>query len=172
MVDGKVCNALAGSSTLRCYICQGTISQMNNIKSIVDREVRPEMFRFCLSVLHAYIRFFEAFLHISYKLDIKSWKVPKDKKALLEQRKIAIQDKLKQKLGLIVDVPKPEFGTSNNGNTARRFFANPQLAAEVIGIDEELIKRCSVILRILNCGYDIKFPEFKQYCLITNEKYV
>lgn len=172
MVDGKVCNALAGSSTMRCYICQEPISQMNKIKSVCDVKERAEMFRFGLSVLHAYIRFFEAFLHISYRLEIKSWKVTKDKKALVEQRKKAIQDKFKHKMGLIVDIPKPGFGTSNNGNTARRFFANPKLAAEVTEIDEELIRRCSVILKTLNCGYDIKVSEFRQYCLTTAERYV
>lgn len=172
MVDGKVCNALSDTSAMKCYICNATISQLNEIKSLRKRPVQPEMYRFGLSVLHAYIRFFECILHISYRLELKTWKVPKTHKTELEQRKQLIQNAFRQRMGLIVDVPKQGFGTSNDGNTARKFFADPTLAAEITGVDEELIRRFGVILKTINSGYEIKYAEFDKYCLETAERYI
>jgi len=42
-------------------------------------------------------------------------------------------------MALIVDQPKVESGNSNDGNTARRFFYNPELASSITGIDINLI---------------------------------
>lgn len=172
MVDGKVCNALGDTSTMKCYICRASISQMNEIKTLKKHVVQPEMYRFGLSVLHAYIRFFECILHISYRLELKTWKVPKSHKDKVEERKKLIQTKFRQQMGLIVDVPKQGFGTSNDGNTARRFFQNTDLAAEITGVDKGLIRRFGVILQALNSKYAIKYEEFNKYCLETAEKYV
>lgn len=58
-------------------------------------------------------------------------------------------------MGLIVDVPKQGSGTSNDGNTARRFFCDPQLTAEITGISEELIQRLHTIQQAITCGYKI-----------------
>jgi hypothetical protein len=59
-------------------------------------------------------------------------------------------------MGLIVDVPKPGFGNTNDGNTSRRFFAGPDLAAEITGVGINLIFRFQVILEI---------EEKKMYCI-------
>ena len=56
-----------------------------------------------------------------------------------EIRKQKIQLDFRNKIGLIVDVPKPGFGNSNDGSTSRRFFADPELAAEILCIDYNLI---------------------------------
>ncbi len=51
-------------------------------------------------------------------------------------------------MGLMVDLVKPGgSGTSNDGNTARRFFKNPALSASITGIDEDLIRRFAGILQ-------------------------
>lgn len=60
---------------MKCYICKAKISEMNNIDALRKKTLDPNSFRFGLSVLHAYIRFFECLLHISYRLEIKTWKV-------------------------------------------------------------------------------------------------
>lgn len=74
MIDGKVCNAITNtSSTQRCYLCQATSKQFNDIDAILQKEVKEDHLQFGLSTLHAWIRFFECCLHISYKLDIKKW---------------------------------------------------------------------------------------------------
>lgn len=44
-----------------------------------------------LSTLHAHIRFFEWFLHIATKLDVKVWYKTKELKAQIEARKSVLQ---------------------------------------------------------------------------------
>ncbi|KAJ8953465.1 hypothetical protein NQ318_023584 [Aromia moschata] len=55
----------------------------------------------------------------------------------VEQRSEEIKRKFKNQMGLIVDKPKPGYGNSNDGNTARRFFKNPELSGEITGFDKK-----------------------------------
>ncbi|GBP07525.1 SCAN domain-containing protein 3 [Eumeta japonica] len=57
------------------------------------------------------------------RLDFKKWQArSSDDKTLLAQKKQHVQQQFKQRLGLIVDKPRSGgSGTSNDGNTARRF---------------------------------------------------
>jgi len=48
---------------------------MNKIDGLINYKADYETFRFGISVLHAHIRFSECLLHISYRLDIKTWQV-------------------------------------------------------------------------------------------------
>ncbi|KAL4152921.1 hypothetical protein QTP88_000754 [Uroleucon formosanum] len=137
MVDGKICNALTDTtSTLRCFLC-GTISkQFNLIDEMVKREVKTDNLSFGISVLHGWIRFFECLLHLSYKLPLKKWQARGDvEKKIVLENKLRIQKEFKEKLGLLVDKPKPGFGNSNDGNTARRFFQNSEISAEITKLD-------------------------------------
>jgi hypothetical protein len=52
------------------------------------------------------------------------------------ERKKIIVDELRQKLGILVEQPKPGFGSKNDGR-------NPEVSAEVTGLNEELIRRFS-----------------------------
>ncbi|KAG8238795.1 hypothetical protein J437_LFUL017877 [Ladona fulva] len=54
-----------------------------------------------------------------------------ESKILMLKMKEIIQKPFRKKMGLIVDVPKPDYGTSYDGCTARRFYADPKLASEV-----------------------------------------
>ena len=114
-----------------------------------------------LSTLHAWIRFFECLLHISYRLEVKKRQIRKQDRENVQQRKHLIQEKFRKEMGLVADVPKPGgSGTTNDGNTARRFFRDPALSASITGIDETLIRRCSVILQALSSGYRVKATVF------------
>ena len=53
--------------------------------------------------------------------------VPKSKKPILNKRKKKIQDAFIDKLNLYVDFPLPGTGTSTDGNTARKLFANAEV---------------------------------------------
>lgn len=172
MIDGKVCNALTDThSTQKCYICGATPSMMNEeSRKFPSKEDR---FGFGLSTLHAWIRTFECMLHISYRMDLKKWQVKgENDKAILKQRSQMIQKEFKDRMGLIVDKPKPGYGNSNDGNTARRFFANAELSGEITGLDVRLIKRFHVILRTLSSGYDINCSEFEKFCVETRKLYL
>ena len=107
---------------------------------------------------------------ISYRLDIKKWKV---NKSIVSSRKSYIQSELRKKLGLIVDVPIPGGrGTSNDGNTARIFFNEYEVSSRITEIDMDLIKRLGVILKVINCRFDIDAVKFDQYCQETFKLYV
>ena len=67
---------------------------------------------------------------------------------------------MKDHLGLIVGVPKSSgSGTTNNGNTARNVFRNYKVSAEILGIDQNLMKRFYVILCVLSCKHQINDDE-------------
>ena len=48
------------------------------------------------------------------------------------QREFRIQKAFRERMGLIVDVPSPESGNTNDGNTAFH-FDSPDLAADLTG---------------------------------------
>ena len=75
MDDGKICNSLSQTLSAKCYICGAKPTEMNNLEKCISKEVNTQRYEFGLSPLHSYIRFFEYFLHISYRLEIKMWQV-------------------------------------------------------------------------------------------------
>lgn len=190
MIDGKVCNALTKTtSAQRCFLCGATSKQFNNIDSILDIPISEENYRFGISSLHAWIRCFECLLHISYKLDCQTWQVrkqnekskvkdaekeeiKKENKAKVDARKGRIQKEFKSKLFLFVDMPKQGFGSTNDGNTARRFFENYKVSAKITGLDKNLIYRFHIILQTITCGFAIDIDKFKEYTLDTARDYV
>lgn len=172
MVDGKVCNAATNTkSTIKCYICGATSKNFNNLSK--KNEVNEESLGFGLFILHARIRLFESLLHLSYKLEVQTWQVRSEKdKQLVKDRNDKIQKDFRDKMGLIVDVPKPGFGNSNDGNTSRRFFDSPDLVAEITGLDMNFIDRIKIILEVLSSGYTIDIKKFKTYTAETAQNYV
>lgn len=81
--------------------------------------------------------------------------------------------KFKEKMGLLVDVPRPGgSGTSNDDNTARQFFANSHLSSIITGVNEEVIKRFGVILQVISTGYKINLQLFDNYAVETAKLFV
>lgn len=96
----------------------------------------------------------------------------KNGKKKKKKRKASIQERFKTELGLIVDVPKAQYGNSNDGNTSRRFFANIETSARITGVDERLIERFAIILEVISSGHEINLPKFSSYCSDTAKLYV
>ncbi|CAH2000475.1 unnamed protein product [Acanthoscelides obtectus] len=161
MLDGSVGNVLSETnSTMKCIICGATPKDMNTLAGI-NRPPNVDNYRFGLSTLHCWIRFFEYLLHIGYRLPIKSWQVRvPENKAIVEANKKRIQAEFRAKLSLIVDKPKPGYGSSNDGNTARIFFHNPQTSSDITGVDRELIEKIAIILGVLASGCAIDMEKF------------
>lgn len=158
---------------MKCYICNASPKQMNDVNSVKIRTVKVEHYFFGLSSLHCWIRCFEYLLHISYRLDIKCWAIRnKDNKEKINQGKKNIQSAFRIQMGLLIDIVKQGKGTSNDGNTARKFFGNPQLSAEITGLDENLIIRFSIILQVLASGQKINTSKFTDFAFQTAELYV
>ncbi|CAH1998142.1 unnamed protein product [Acanthoscelides obtectus] len=165
MLDGSVGNVLSETnSTMKCIICGATPKDMNTLAGI-NRPPNVDNYRFGLSTLHCWIRFFECLLHIGYRLPIKSWQVRgPENKAIVEANKKRIQAEFRAKLSLIVDKPKPGYGSSNDGNTARIFFHNPQTSSDITGVDRELIEKFAIILGVLASGCAI---DMEKFCVIA-----
>ncbi|CAH2102438.1 unnamed protein product [Euphydryas editha] len=173
MIDGKVCNAATDTkSTSQCYICGATSKTFNDLskKNIVN----PQALEFGLSVLHARIRIFESIIHLSYKLPVKKYRKRRteEDKALEAQKKLEIQERFRNETGLLIDMPKANFGNSNDGNTSRRFFENPELASDITGINFELIYRFKVILETISSGHKIDAEKYDKYAYDTAKLYV
>jgi len=76
-------------------------------------------------------------------------------------------------MGIIVHTPRSGgSSTSKNGNTARAFFKNPKLVAEITGIDEDIIIRCSILLQCFASGYKINAAKFGEHPLDTARKLI
>lgn len=173
MIDGKVFNTISDASSQTCGICGATPRKMNDLEAIGKLRCNENLYKFGLSILHAWIRCFECVLHISYKLTIKRWKSRNaEEKYEVENQKKTIKEKLKSRMHLLVDAPKPGMGSTNDGNTARRFFSESSVASSVTGVSEVLIKRLQIILKVLSCGYTINVEAFRQYLSETAKLYV
>lgn len=112
-------------------------------------------------------------LHISYRLNIKKRTIrgKADQDARDARNKI-VQNRFKTELGLLIDVVKQGYGTTNDGNTAIRFFEDPEKTAAITGLDTELIRRFAVILQSITSGEQVNVEKFKQYAFKTAKRYV
>ena len=70
-------------------------------------------------------------------------------------------------MNLRVDQPKQVAGNSNDGNTALVFFNNEEKAAQITGINVELIKRFYILLETLSSGHIIDHEKYKIYAVET-----
>ncbi|EFN73325.1 hypothetical protein EAG_00450, partial [Camponotus floridanus] len=61
---------------------------------------------------------------------------------------------------------------SNDGNTSRRFFADPKLSSEITGVDEVLIEHFGNILSALNYNETISYIKFGEYAHETAKMFV
>lgn len=127
MFDAKVITELTSTSCgAVCFICGAKPSEMDDIAN--EKPIKTENLRYGISSLHYLINTFECCLHIGYRQNIKTWQVRgAEKQAVLDAEKKRIQSEFKSKMGLLVDVPKSGFATTNDGNTARRFFCEPSV---------------------------------------------
>lgn len=166
MIDGKTFSVIAESSTQKCGICEATPKIMNDLAKITQLRPKESLYEFGLSTLHALIRCFKCLLHIAYRLSTTKWKISSlEDKQLTENTKKNIIDRLKAEMYLLVDIPKPGYGTTNDGNTVRRFFQQPFLASSITGIDLNFIKRLDIILKTMACGYAVNVEAFREYTL-------
>jgi hypothetical protein len=53
-----------------------------------------------------------------------------------------------------------------------RFFANPALSAEITGLDQNLLRRFSVLLQILTCGKEIDPEKYKNFADKTSRLFI
>jgi hypothetical protein len=173
MIDGKTFGVVSNSSNQSCGICGATPKIMNQLEKIWSLQPNSQLYMYGISNLHAWIRCLECCLHISYRLDIKKWQIrDEDEKKQVKERKQRLIETLKSEMSLLVDIPKPGFGTTNDGNTARKFFREYALSSSITGLNEDFLKRLYVILTALSCGFMINNEAFAEYAKTTAKLYV
>lgn len=174
MLDGKTAQTVTNTASAAvCYICKAKPSEMNHLDIISTKTIDSEAFKLGISSLHARIKFMECILHISYNMPFQKWSAIESKNKILKQEnKQRIQAAFKERMNLRVDTVQQGTGSSNDGNTSRRFFSNPALVADITGISEELIDRFRIILQIITCGQKIDTGKFKKYSWDTAELFV
>lgn len=176
MIDGKVANAITDTtSNWKCNICGKLSSQFHEDSDTIS--INENALRFGISPLHARIRFMEYCLHLAY--DLKYRLIPgnlslsanknTDLHNMRKEEKKRIQDEFKLRLGLIIDTPLQGFGSSNDGNTARRFFEDPETTSSITGLDKNLLKRFKVILAVINSKKPINVAKFKLFAEETKD---
>lgn len=71
---------------------------------------------------------------------------------------------------------KQGHGTTNDGNTARRFFSNPAIVSNVLRINQTLknqtLKKFGNILYVMASGFAIDLEKFEIYATETAELFI
>lgn len=78
LIDGKVLNALTDTtSSQSCPICHATPKQFNDLSNIATDVFLPitGSLQHGISPLHAWIKILECCLNISYRKNIRKWRV-------------------------------------------------------------------------------------------------
>ena len=168
MMDVKAKNACTDTaSSLRCFLCGASSKHFNDVENVLQQfKTDPSKLVYGgIADLHAWLRAFDAFNTLSDKLPVKKWSIRSaEDKAIVAARKEARKRSFKEKLGLIVDVPKGGgSGNSNTGNTARRAFQEEAIFAEITGVNQELIHRTHVMIAAINTNATLKEEDFKAY---------
>lgn len=172
MVDGKMINSITDTSSQKCYLCNATPAEMNDIDKLLDKPVHHNNLQFGITPLHAWIRTFECLLKVCYRLPLQKWQARGEDKIITKDQKMRVQAGFRSHLGIIVDQTKQGAGTSNDGNTARKFFQNFVVSAEITGLNQNIIYRFYIILQVIASGITIKINEFRAYCLETAKEFV
>ena len=63
-------------------------------------------------------------------------------------------------------------GSTNDGNTARKFFENYEIISQITGIEKELIKRLYIILQSISSSKPFDISKFRTYTFETAQLYV
>ncbi|KYQ46929.1 hypothetical protein ALC60_14060 [Trachymyrmex zeteki] len=100
-------------------------------------------------------------------MDFKKSHASGENKILKEKRKKQIQTALKSELSISVDFVKQGFGTTNDGNTARKFFSKPEIVGKILGANVNLIERFANILQVISSDLEIDANKFGEYSLKT-----
>lgn len=173
MIDGKTAQSLTETkSSSTCYICKATPREMNNLDRIHEKSYDNSALKLGLSPLHARIKFMECILHVAYNLSFKKWSTTNETKIEREKNKKRIQQEFQLRTALRIDMVRQGCGNTNDGNTSCRFFSQPKLTAEITGINENLIKRFSVILEVITCGAAVDPKKFGIYAYDTAKMFV
>lgn len=113
-------------SSASCYLYLAKPSLINDLDTVLCKEVLTEIYEFGFFTLHAQIKVMECLLHTAYRQVLKVWAVKADDDKNIMLQKLNIQVGFQKELGLLIDIVMQGSGTTNDGHTARRFFEFPE----------------------------------------------
>lgn len=92
----------------------------------------------------------------------------------VEERKKRIQNEIRQKIGVLVDVVRPNSGTTNDGNTARTVLSDKHREnfANILGIEKWLLDDLHTVLVVLSSGLPIDSEKYDNFCKKLAQNYV
>ena len=148
-------------------MCGASPIEMNKLSLVVQKKTLEGSIRHGVSTLNDWIKCLECMLHIY--MPIMKWQArTEDEKNVVKLRKVEVRAEFRKKMGLVIDQPRVGgAGTSNDGNTARRFFQQYDISVNIMNMDADLIKRLHTILATMLCGYDNYYSKFKTFCWET-----
>ena len=163
LFDGKALAYIHGEASQVCHLCgHGPIDM--SIPGKKHPITNPEGIRNGLTNLHAGPRFMEFGLHISYYLWWLHWSIryaDDEQRQDIEDRKCSAHWVLYFFLGILVDKVKKTGGTSNDGNTARVFFQNPELTAELLELPKDFLCSLALLWKIIRCSHEVDLEKVK-----------
>ncbi|CAH0404889.1 unnamed protein product [Chilo suppressalis] len=91
-----------------------------------------------------------------------------------EERKKNIQNEVRKQMGLLVDVVRPNSGTTNDGNTARMALSDKfrQKFSQILGIEQWLLDDLHTLCIVLSSNHAIDSNRFRDFCKNLAYKYV
>lgn len=85
---------------------------------------------------------------------------------MYEENKKRFQVEFKSRICTIVDQPRQGFGTYNDRNIARWFFADSKLSFEITGLFEALITNIQVFVRVIANLSNQLSPTVKRFSIM------
>lgn len=174
MIDGKVLSAILDvSSTHACPICKCNSVEFNKRENFTNGKFEPQgdSLEYEISVLHCWLRFFDCLFNLSTRLNLDS-KAP-DYQQLVKNKKQKLQEDFWNATYTDVHYPRPATGgNSTTGNVCRVLFEKHETLADILGLDKDLVKNFSFILKALSCMRPLDCVKFKAYCRQTADIWI
>lgn len=87
MAEGKICQYITEINAAAVYyICGASPKEMNDLHKVKKKDEQVENLKYGLATLHAWIRFMECLLHISYCLPFSKFIARTDKEKKTKRR--------------------------------------------------------------------------------------
>ena len=163
LFDGKALAYIHGEASQVCHLCgHGPVDM--SIPGKPHPITNPKGKRNGLTNLHAGPRFMEFCLHISYYLWWLRWSIryaDEGQRQDIDDRKCSVHWVLYFFLGILVDKVKKSGGTSNDGNTARAFFENPELTADLLELPRDFVCSLALLWKIIRSSHEVDLEKVK-----------
>lgn len=175
MIDGKVAKVLSRTKSYQCCtVCEASPKQMNDLDNFSNGTFSSKKrFPHTIGALHTTMNVVSLLYKIACKKRIGKWQVRKENKETFAKKKSDLKKKIFEAFGVKFDEPRQGgSGTSSTGSVCRRMLQDPKKLAEVLELNEDLVCRLAVILKVISCKEPINSAKFGEYCLEVYKLYI